>query len=97
MLLGEPAVKSSLPVVQHTVLLLAEVWVAAAVAGCQLTHGGAPTLADVVKADSATLGSMHMTQVQPACNKLTCMFQKNQAAVWTLMTANARGLFSETC
>jgi hypothetical protein len=54
------------PVIQYTVLFLAEVWVAAAVAGCQLTHGGATTLADVVQADSATLGSVNMPQVQPA-------------------------------
>lgn len=68
------------PVIQHTVLLLAEMGVAAAVAGCQLAHGGASALADVVQADSAPLGPVHMAQVQPAAQVIRAPSQGHHCA-----------------
>jgi hypothetical protein len=54
------------PAVQHAVALLVHGGVAAPVAGCQLAHGGAPTLADVVEAHCTALCAVGVVQVEPA-------------------------------
>lgn len=48
------------PVVHDAILLNGQVRVAASVGSCQLAHGGATTLADVVEADGTALGPLYM-------------------------------------